>query len=137
MYNFDVEQPTSIADAVQAMQREEAQPISGGQTLIPTLKARLAAPSVLVSLTGIDEMKGVRVADDGRLCIGGGTPHGVVAAEAEAHFPALANLAARIGDPAGHHWRVHRQQRPVGVLPRRCVGNGCDDCDKQPRDRRR
>lgn len=100
MYNFDVEQPTSIADAVQAMQREEAQPISGGQTLIPTLKARLAAPSVLVSLTGIDEMKGVRVADDGRLCIGGGTPHGVVAAEAEAHFPALANLAARIGDPA-------------------------------------
>ncbi len=50
MYNFDVEMPTTIADAVKALGREEAQPLSGGQTLIPTLKARLAAPSVLVSL---------------------------------------------------------------------------------------
>ncbi|OAN76172.1 carbon monoxide dehydrogenase [Sulfitobacter sp. EhC04] len=100
MYNFDVERPTSIADAVQAMSKEEAQPISGGQTLIPTLKARLAAPSVLVSLTGIEEMKGVCMSDDGRLCIGGGTTHSAVAAEAAAHYPGLASVAARIGDPA-------------------------------------
>ncbi len=39
MYNFDVERPQSIADAVQALSREDAQPLSGGQTLIPTLKA--------------------------------------------------------------------------------------------------
>lgn len=100
MYNFDVEMPGTIADAVQAMSREEAQPMSGGQTLIPTLKARLAAPSVLVSLTGIDEMKGVCMDDAGRLCIGGATTHARVAAEAAAHYPALASLAARIGDPA-------------------------------------
>ncbi|APE43189.1 carbon monoxide dehydrogenase [Sulfitobacter alexandrii] len=100
MYNFDVERPTSIADAVQAMGKEEAQPISGGQTLIPTLKARLAAPSVLVSLTAIDEMKGVCMSDDGKLCIGGATTHATVAAEAKAHYPGLASLAARIGDPA-------------------------------------
>tara|TARA_R110002072_G_scaffold29764_6_gene93647 strand:- start:2650 stop:3441 length:792 start_codon:yes stop_codon:yes gene_type:complete len=100
MYNFDVERPTTIADAVQAMSREEAQPLSGGQTLIPTLKARLAAPSVLVSLTGIDEMKGVCMDDDGRLCIGGGTTHAQVMRDAAAHYPTLANLAARIGDPA-------------------------------------
>lgn len=74
--------------------------MSGGQTLIPTLKARLAMPSVLVSLSGIDEMKGVRKGDDGRLCIGGGTTHATVAAEAAADFPGLAGLAARIGDPA-------------------------------------
>jgi carbon-monoxide dehydrogenase medium subunit len=100
MYNFDVERPATIADAVQAMTREEAQPMSGGQTLIPTLKARLAAPSVLVSLTGIDEMKGVSVDDAGRLCIGGGTTHAQVMREAAEHYPALAGLAARIGDPA-------------------------------------
>lgn len=100
MYNFDVERPTTIADAVQAMSRDEAQPLSGGQTLIPTLKARLAAPSVLVSLSGIDEMKGVCIGDDGRLCIGGGTTHAQVARDAAAHYPALAGLAARIGDPA-------------------------------------
>ena len=100
MYNFDVERPTTVADAVQAMTREEAQPLSGGQTLIPTLKARLAAPSVLVSLTGIDEMKGVCMDDAGRLCIGGATTHAQVMRDAADHYPALAGLAARIGDPA-------------------------------------
>ncbi len=100
MYNFDVEKPTSVADAVKALSRDEAQPLSGGQTLIPTLKARLAMPSVLVSLSGIRDMQGVRLADDGRLCIGGGTIHRAVAEEAKPHYPGLASLAARIGDPA-------------------------------------
>jgi carbon-monoxide dehydrogenase medium subunit len=100
MYNFDVEQPGTVADAVKALGREEAQAMSGGQTLIPTLKARLASPSVLVSLTGIDAMKGVRTDDAGRLCIGGASTHATVASEAAAAYPALASLAARIGDPA-------------------------------------
>lgn len=100
MYNFDVEMPTTIADAVKALGREEAQPLSGGQTLIPTLKARLAAPSVLVSLHGIAEMKGVCKDAEGRLCIGGATTHATVAAQAASDYPALASLAARIGDPA-------------------------------------
>jgi len=55
---------------------------------------------VLVSLTGIDEMKGVCMDDDGRLCIGGGTTHAQVMRDAAEHYPALASLAARIGDPA-------------------------------------
>lgn len=100
MYNFDVKQPGTIADAVAAMGAEEAQALSGGQTLIPTLKARLASPSVLVSLSGVDEMKGVCLDDAGRLCIGGATTHATVAREAAAHYPALASLAGRIGDPA-------------------------------------
>ena len=100
MYNFDVEMPTTVADAVTALGREEAQPLSGGQTLIPTLKARLAAPSVLVSLHGIAEMKGVCKNEAGQVCIGGATTHATVAAEAAADYPALASLAARIGDPA-------------------------------------
>ena len=99
MYNFDVVQPGSVAEAVSALGQEEAQPLSGGQTLIPTLKARLAAPSVLVSLGGIAEMQGVS-ASGGVLSIGGATTHATVAAEAAAHYPALAGLAARIGDPA-------------------------------------
>ncbi len=100
MYNFDVERPSTIADAVAALGRDEAQPLSGGQTLIPTLKARLAAPSVLVSLGDVEEMKGVCVDDAGLLCIGGATTHARVAAEAAAHYPALAFLAGHIGDPA-------------------------------------
>lgn len=100
MYNFDVEMPTTVADAVSALSRDEAQPMSGGQTLIPTLKARLAAPSVLVSLHGIAEMKGVCKNEAGQLCVGGATTHATVAAEAAGDYPALASLAARIGDPA-------------------------------------
>ncbi|NCW66916.1 MAG: carbon monoxide dehydrogenase, partial [Rhodobacteraceae bacterium] len=52
MYNFDFEKPSTIADAVAAMAAEEAQALGGGQTLIPTLKQRLASPSKLVSLSG-------------------------------------------------------------------------------------
>ena len=99
MYNFDFEKPTTIAAAVAALATEEAQPLSGGQTLIPTMKQRLASPSKLVSLTGIAEMKGVCQNDDGSLTIGGATTHATVADQAGA-YPALAALAAGIGDPA-------------------------------------
>lgn len=99
MYAFDIERPATIADAIKALGAEETQALGGGQTLIPALKARLAAPSKLVCLSGIAELKGICTADDGRLCIGGGTTHAVVAAGAGA-YPALASLAAHIGDPA-------------------------------------
>ncbi len=100
MYAFDFEKPTTIADAVKALGREDAQALGGGQTLIPSLKQRLAAPSVLVSLSGIKEMQGVCTGDDGSLCIGGATTHATVAKEAAAKYPALAALASGIGDPA-------------------------------------
>lgn len=100
MYAFDFERPKTLAEALEALSRDEAQALGGGQTLIPTLKQRLAAPSVLVSLSGIDEIKGVCRADDGSLAIGGGTTHATVAREAAAHYPALARLAGQIGDPA-------------------------------------
>ncbi len=100
MYNFDVETPSSVADAAAAMAQEDAQALGGGQTLIPTLKQRLASPSVLVSLSGIAEMKGVCTTDDGQLSVGGATTHATVAREAAGTFPGLAGLANRIGDPA-------------------------------------
>lgn len=99
MYAFEFERPTTIADAVAALGGEDAQALSGGQTLIPTLKQRLAMPAKLVSLTAIPEMKGICTGDDGALCIGAATPHADVAAGASA-YPALAALAAQIGDPA-------------------------------------
>ncbi|WP_171174257.1 xanthine dehydrogenase family protein subunit M [Ruegeria sp. HKCCD8929] len=100
MYNFEFEKPSTIADAVAALGSEDAQALGGGQTLIPTMKQRLASPAKLVSLSGIAEMKGVCVEDDGSLAIGGGTTHATVASEAAGTFPALANLASHIGDPA-------------------------------------
>ena len=99
MYSFEIESPTSVADAVAALGKEEAQALGGGQTLIPSLKARLAAPSVLVSLKNIDEIKGVSI-DGDSVTIGGGTTHATVAAEVGSAYPALADLAVNIGDPA-------------------------------------
>lgn len=100
MYNFEIEMPASLADAVAAMGREDAQALGGGQTLIPTLKQRLASPAVLVSLTGIAEMKGICHTDDGQLSIGGSTTHAMVARETAKEYPGLADLASHIGDPA-------------------------------------
>ncbi|MCV2865477.1 FAD binding domain-containing protein [Albidovulum sediminicola] len=100
MYAFDFEKPKTVAEAVEALSREDAMALGGGQTLIPSLKQHLAAPSALVSLTGIAEMRGVCTGTDGALCVGGATPHAVVATEAAAKYPALAALAGNIGDPA-------------------------------------
>lgn len=99
MYNFDVEKPASIAEAVAALGDDEAQALGGGQTLIPTLKQRLASPSKLVSLAGVAEMQGVSEAA-GVLTVGGATTHSAVAANAAGSYPALAALAGNIGDPA-------------------------------------
>ena len=52
--------PATLDQAVAALAGEEAQAIAGGQTLIPTLKQRLASPDTLVSLTGIAGLRGVR-----------------------------------------------------------------------------
>ena len=100
MYSFEFEKPSTIGDAVVALRAEEAQALGGGQTLIPTLKQRLAAPTTLVSLSGIAEMQGVSVEDDGSVAIGGATTHATVAREAAGSYPALAALASQIGDPA-------------------------------------
>jgi carbon-monoxide dehydrogenase medium subunit len=99
MHNFDFVKPSSVADAVKALSAEGAQALSGGQTLLPTMKQRLAAPAVLVSLTGIADTRGVCL-DNGALSVGGATTHALVAREARKYYPALADLAGGIGDPA-------------------------------------
>jgi carbon-monoxide dehydrogenase medium subunit len=99
MHNFDFVKPTSVAEAVKALGQEGAQALSGGQTLISSMKQRLAAPSVLVSLTGIAALKGVSVSGK-VMTIGAATTHATVAKEAAKAYPALAALAGGIGDPA-------------------------------------
>ncbi len=99
MYDFEFERPASLADAIAALGVEDAQALAGGQTLIPTLKNRLANPSKLVSLTGISDLQGISTTDD-VVSVKGATTHADVAAGAAGAFPALASLAANIGDPA-------------------------------------
>ena len=74
MIEFDFVKPSSVAEAVTALAAEGAQALSGGQTLTPTMKQRLATPAVLVSLTGIAALRGVSVAG-GVVTVGAATPH--------------------------------------------------------------
>ncbi|WP_425091281.1 FAD binding domain-containing protein [Tropicimonas sp. S265A] len=100
MHNFEFVKPSSVADAAAALAGEDAQALGGGQTLLPTMKQRLAAPETLVSLNGIAEIKGVCTNDAGEVCVGGGTTHAVVSAETASSYPGLSKLAGMIGDPA-------------------------------------
>jgi carbon-monoxide dehydrogenase medium subunit len=77
----------------------EAKLLAGGQTLIASMKLRLAAPSDLVDLGDLAELRGIK-ADAGTVTIGAMTSHAEVAASKEVQkaIPALARLAAGIGD---------------------------------------
>ena len=74
--NFDYVAPTTVDDAVAALAQggEDAKVIAGGQTLMPVLRLRLAAPTVLVDLGRIDELRGVRD-DSDSLVIGAMTTY--------------------------------------------------------------
>lgn len=100
MYDFELARPSTVSDAVAALAAEDAEALGGGQTLIPTLKNRLSNPGKLVSLNGIAELKGISEVGSGVLAVGGATTHAEVAVGAADSFPALASLAANIGDPA-------------------------------------
>jgi aerobic carbon-monoxide dehydrogenase medium subunit len=99
MYAFDFVKPSSLDEALAALQEEDALALGGGQTLIPTLKQRLASPAKLVSLRGIADLKGIR-AENGVLIVGAGTNHAALARELKQTYPALAKLASKIGDPS-------------------------------------
>ena len=74
--NFDYVAPTTVDDAVAALAQggEDTKVIAGGQTLMPVLRLRLAAPTVLVDLGRIDELRGVRD-DSDSLVIGAMTTY--------------------------------------------------------------
>jgi len=126
MYNFEFVKPSSVADAVSALSGDEAQPLGGGQTLIPTMKQRLNAPTTLVSTSGIADMIGVS-SGGGAITVGGATTHAQVAAEASG-YPALAALAAGIGDPAvrnrGTIGGSLANNDPAACYPSAALGSG-------------
>ncbi len=107
MYAFTLEQPATVADAVR-LAGAGAKPLAGGQTLLASMKLRLSAPEQLVDLGGVPELTGIRK-DGGTLTIGAMSRHIEVAnnADVKAAYPALADLAARIGD---------RQVRAMGTI---------------------
>ncbi len=101
MYQFDYHKPGSVADAVSALKSaEDGRFVAGGQTMLPSMKLRLASPTDLIDLGGIAELKGITVGG-GTVSIGAMTTHAAVAGSADVKgaIPALAALVELIGDP--------------------------------------
>ncbi len=107
MYAFTFEAPASTAAAAQLI-AQGGKLLAGGQSLLPSMRLRLANPEKIVDLNGIAELAGIR-REGNALVIGAMTRHADVAAsgEVKAAIPALADLAAGIGD---------RQVRARGTL---------------------
>ena len=102
MYPVKYHKPETLAEAVEDLKvAEEGRPLAGGQTLLPTMKQHLAAPTVLIDVRGLPGMVGVKKEGDA-LVIGAATTHADVATNADVrkHLPGLAQLAGGIGDPA-------------------------------------
>ncbi len=100
MYPFNYHKPSNIAEAVALFHgADDPMYLSGGMTLIPTMKLRLAAPTDLIDLSGIDEMTGIEV-NGAKVRVGAFTRHNDVAnsAEIQSAIPVLAQLAGLIGD---------------------------------------
>jgi len=101
MYEFNYHKASSVADAAAKLAAAaDAKLMAGGQTLIAALKLRLASPSDVIDLRGVAELRGIRK-DGGAISIGALTTHAEVAASKDVlqAVPALASLAASIGDP--------------------------------------
>ena len=101
MFEFNYVKAKSLADAQAFVAANpDAKLLSGGMTLIPTLKQRLAQPSHLVDIGGLAELRGIEV-KGAQLVIGATTQHFEVAASmvVKKALPALAALAHQIGDP--------------------------------------
>lgn len=107
MYAFTFERPTALPDAAR-LAGAGGKPLAGGQTLLASMKLRLANPEQLVDLGAVRELAGIRREGD-NLVIGAMTRHAEVAASDEVRraIPALADLAGHIGD---------RQVRALGTL---------------------
>ncbi|MCI0390567.1 MAG: xanthine dehydrogenase family protein subunit M [Acidobacteria bacterium] len=99
--NFEYFAPTTIKEALKLIDRhgDECKILSGGHSLIPVLKLRLAAPAVIIDIGRIKELKTIKV-DGDTIRIGACVTHAEIAANAELrqHCPLLGLTAAQIGD---------------------------------------
>jgi carbon-monoxide dehydrogenase medium subunit len=109
MYSFDYQRAADPKSAVDVLTADsEAKFLGGGQSLLPTMRLRLAQPSKLIDVTRIPQLKEIRV-EPQKVTVGAAVCHADVANHADVQrvLPALAFLAGHIGD---------RQVRSLGTI---------------------
>lgn len=93
--------PATIEDAVSLLATHDgARPLAGGQTLVNVMKARAAAPDVLVDLVDLDELRAIGFSSDGLLEIGAMVTYTQLmgSSEVDVARPILAEVASTIAD---------------------------------------
>lgn len=99
---FEVVAPDSVEGVVAALQRPGARIVAGGTDILPNLKHFLGAPPLLVSLSRLTALRGVKVdAELGALRIGAGATLSQIAADPEVvrRFPSLSQSAGLVASP--------------------------------------
>ncbi len=98
--SFDYYKPASLADALRLLRDlPDARLLAGGHSLVPAMKLRLASPAALVDISGLGDLRGVRL-EAGALRIGALTTHATLGSSdvVRAASPLLGACAAQIGD---------------------------------------
>ncbi len=99
---FEYSRATSVDDALAKLQAAngDAKLLAGGHSLIPVMKFRLSEPKMLIDISRIPELSGIRKKGD-KIEIGAGTVHHEVATSSllQQACPMMAETAATIGDP--------------------------------------
>ncbi len=130
---FDYHAPTTVEEALRLLTSsgDDVKILAGGQSLIPVLRLRLAAPEVMIDLGKIDELRGIR--DDGSaLVIGAMTPHSDVASSplVRQHMTVLAEAAETVADPQVRHRGTFggalAHADPAGDLPAPVLALGAE-----------
>ena len=101
MYPFTYRRPDNLADALAGLAADsQARALAGGMTLLPSMKHRLSAPSALIDIARLPELRGIARQGDA-LVVGAASRHAEIATDpvVAAALPALAQVACSIGDP--------------------------------------
>lgn len=102
---FTYRKASSLSEALGLLQQNpEAKLLAGGHSLIPTMKLRLATPPTLIDISGLPELKGVRL-EGNSVVIGAATTYAELAASqvVQQHAPLLAQVVPLVGDPMVRH----------------------------------
>jgi len=98
---FEYRRANSVSEAISMMQQlgDEAKILSGGHSMIPTMKLRLASPGTLIDIGGLSELKNIQDKGD-HIAIGSGVTHWMLESSelVSSKAPALSQAAAAIGD---------------------------------------
>src|SRR5437660_9539591 len=105
MYAFTFHRPQTVRQAAGLLGKNpDAKLLAGGQTLLPTMKLRLAGPPQIIDMSLIEGMSGIELSGRAHT-IGAMTRHNEVNTSpvVQQAIPVLAKVAVMIGDPAVHH----------------------------------